>query len=596
MPYERLTSALTGGPGVSQGQDVKTVVNSIATGLEAAEVTLAAIVEHAETTDTALTALTDRVDTAEGEIAEVATAVNGLIGANYYPKLTDEMTPEQVRQAINASILTAYNMGGGAVNIPKGTYVINGAIIPLPLVRVRGAGLGLTIIKMDKDVNPSANSSEGYGNNANCINVQPRILIPSLPDKSWIEISDMTIDFNYPEIVATGAFSAEWATRTAGAALDNVGNGITARGAAGDFLHGLKIERVRCINAAFHGIAVYMNTSNIRVCNNEFENNGYRACHIHGDEGTETVEDIIVTGNLAVGNGVVAGALVANPASLNGGMYVFFHNAKRGIIANNIVRMDKGVGIHAWGNTIVGATSDSLVIEGNIIDRCATGILLGNGLNGLSVTGNVITYSRSQASGAGDAAKGRGIDCTATVTSMGASVTGNTVFGCDGMGVKLANIDGLSWAGNTVQNCNTTNENQAVVLSNIRHASISGGSIFNNGRVVADFCNQLAIEATMATNATETAGTHEVIVSGVFISGGQRGNAPTVVVQGGTAASPHCKAVTFQGNKIRRPLNAAGNVVDLTARDSRVMYNDILTGTILDKMTPGTTNQVVGNY
>lgn len=543
-----------------------------------------------------LTAGVNASDNTASTGQDVADTVNAVIGVNYYPQITGIMSAEQVRQSINQSILTAYNMGGGIVNIPRGTFEVNGAIITLPLVKIKGAGIGLTTIKMSKDVSPTANSSEGWSNNANCFNVQPTLRIPSLPVNSWIKITDMTIDFNYPEIIASGAYSAQWSARTAGAALDNVGNCITARGAVGDFLNGLSIERVRCINAGFHGMAIYMNTSNIRVCNNEFENNGFRACHIHGDEGTESVEEIIVTGNLAVGNGVVAGALVANPASLNGGMYVFFHNAKRGIISNNIVKMDKGVGIQAWGNTAVGSTSDSLVISGNIVDKCASGILLGNGLNGLSVTGNTVTYSRSAANGAGDGSVGRGIDCTGTVASYGWVISGNAVFGCDGSGLIVSNADGISISGNTVENCNTTSESVCSKFINIRHASISGNSIFNNGRVVADFCQQMSIEGTVATNGTETAGTHEVMVSGNFISGGQRGNAPTVIVSGGTAASPNCKSVTFQGNKIRRPLNSSGNVVDLTARDSRVMYNDVSTGTILDKMTPGTTNQVVGNY
>jgi lysophospholipase L1-like esterase len=109
MPYERLTSGTDGGVGVSKGQDVKTVVNSIATGLEAAEVTnatdtalaavtgrvttaesaLSEVETKADATDAALTTLTGRVTNAEGEIADVSAELQDVadtVNALYKPK------------------------------------------------------------------------------------------------------------------------------------------------------------------------------------------------------------------------------------------------------------------------------------------------------------------------------------------------------------------------------------------------------------------------------------------------------------------------------------------------------------------------------
>jgi hypothetical protein len=532
--------------------------------------------------------------------SQVATAVNGLIGANYYPQITEAMTPQQIRQVINADINTAYTMGGGVVNIPKGTFLVNGAIRMLPNTELKGAGRHLTTIRMDKDISPTANSSEGWGNNANIVSVSPVEILPSQPSYNNMAIRGICLDFNSAEILASGAHAAAWQSRIDGAALDNVGNCIVGKGDYENliFADGLAVENCDCRNAIFHGTAFYALTRNVKIKDNYYYRNGYRAAHIHGETITQTVENLTITGNTAVENCFLARNLIANPASLNGGLYVAFKSARNAVIANNIVRDDYGVGIHIWGDVSGGAlTTDSVSIADNIVSGCATGILAGNGCRAVSITGNSIKSSRNQSSGAANGALGRGIEISGNNASSALTVAGNTVFDCDGQAFRALNIDGCTFSGNTfTENNKAAGENQAVLLQNIRHCTFSGNTVFNNGRVAFDFCAPLSIEATVAPNSTETAGTDGVLISGNYLSGGQRGNASAIIVSGGTAAAPHCRGVAIQGNRVRRPRNNAGNYIDLTAQVSRVMYNDILTGTVLDKMTPGTTNLVVGNY
>jgi hypothetical protein len=107
---------------------------------------------------------------------------------------------------------------------------------------------------------------------------------------------------------------------------------------------------------------------------------------------------------------------------------------------------------------------------------------------------------------------------------------------------------------------------------------------------------QLMIEGTVATNATETAGTDELLVASNLLSCGQRANAAVVQALGGTAAAPNCRSVTITGNKIRRPLNAAGAGILLTARNSNVVSNDTGALALTDQMTPGSTNGIAGNF
>lgn len=131
MPYERLTSGTDGGVGVSQGQDVKTVVNSIATGLEVAEVTIADTAGQADATDAALTTLTGRVTTAEGDIVDVsaslqdvADTVNGLLHNVALPLSTLEADAASNYAKIVAA-LSSYN----SVTVSGGVVFINDTVV-----------------------------------------------------------------------------------------------------------------------------------------------------------------------------------------------------------------------------------------------------------------------------------------------------------------------------------------------------------------------------------------------------------------------------------------------------------------------------------
>lgn len=515
-----------------------------------------------------------------------------------YALVEPQATPSATVLAINTAIAACYAAGGGVVELSAGSFVVNGAIRPLPFVHLRGAGRRVTVVSMHPDVNPDQTSAVGgYPNDANIITIEPHQIIGSNAVRGSIRISDMTLDFGAAGVMA-GAYGAQWTTRLTTTSADNVGNCITGRGLPGSYLDGVEIERCDVLNAGFHGIAIYINARRVVIERNYVSGNGYRGAHIHGDEGGQTVEELYTRFNELKANGQIARTL-ADATAGNSGLFVVFHGTKTAHVIGNVVLDEPGAGIHAWGASIGGQTelSQSILICNNIVERCGTGMQIGNGVTGMQVSGNLVAGCKTAAEGAAYGMLGRGLSFAGTHPSYGVAVMGNNIMDNSGTGLYVINGDGLTISGNTVvRNCGTA-ESAGIVCSNIRHTAITGNTISDNGRIdTTGSINQLTIEATVATTSTESAGTDDVLVSGNLVSAGQRANASVVrCLLGGSAAAPYSRRIVITGNSIRRPKNAAGEVVTLGAQVSRVHGNRI-EGTVNDQMTPGSTNTVAANF
>jgi hypothetical protein len=517
---------------------------------------------------------------------------------NAYTALSDSFSNVASRlAAINQAVLDLHNAGGGTLELARGTWVVMGAIRPLPGVTLVGRGQGVTTLRMHKDVDPaqagSMNGVGSLGSDANLVTIDPQAVLGAgtNPDRSDIRIAGLTLDWNATEILTSGASSATWTARINGAAQDNVGNCIAGRGGASDPLRGIVVEWCDFLDAGFHGAAFYYEVECLHVLNSYAKGCGYRAIHIHGDN-TRSVKDIYIHRNRADGCGTHNGGVG------NGGIYAVYHNVRSCILTENHVFDDKGVGIHCWGASASGdVASRILTVANNISERNATGFLFGAGTSGMAITGNVAADNRDGTNGAYPGAKGRAFDFSGIKESVGVTFNGNVAHDNDGMALYAKNLDGFAVTGNVFVRNNRLQENQAVVLSDIRHSIFSGNTVFDNGRTAAPSSTvQLMIEGTVATNATETAGTDELLVASNLLSCGQRANAAVVQALGGTAAAPNCRSVTITGNKIRRPLNAAGAGILLTARNSNVVSNDTGALALTDQMTPGSTNGIAGNF
>ena len=189
---------------------------------------------------------------------------------------------------INNLIIEKASEGGGTVNIPNGTFIVSKAINLLKNVNLKGGGKDVTTLIMHKDV-----TCAGANLDENLVTVQYDI---TSAERASVQISDMTLDFNIDNILATGIYKTEWQARIDTSALDNIGNCIQARGdmTNDNYIDTININNCILTRAAYHGTAIYMNSKNIRFYNNDMYDNYFRGVHIHGDN-TFTAEDIYAT-------------------------------------------------------------------------------------------------------------------------------------------------------------------------------------------------------------------------------------------------------------------------------------------------------------
>lgn len=504
------------------------------------------------------------------------------VTGNYYLDALDALAPSAVAAEINSSIMTAYTHGGGAVHLPPGVFTVTEAIRMMPNVKLTAPTLGACRITMDKDVEPNL-----AGNGANIIVIQPSLLGDRLLENSNIVIENLVLDFDIDNIIANGAYGQEWKTRYEGAALDNVGNVITGRGADGKYVNNIIIRNCHISHSAFHGIALYELVKNVSIYNNTIEDCGFRAVHLHGTD-LYDVQEVKVSGIIAKRNARLAGKLTSS-ASLNGGIYAMFHNVKKVFINDNLVEDDSGVGIHCWGSAKDdGNTIEDLIVSNNHILRCATGLILGNNLKRVTCSNINVYGSRSEANGGGNNALGRGMEITGSFgSSENLIVSDINISDCDGAGFIAEKVNGFVFSGMNIRNNNLVNESQAVVLEDVTNGVLSNSVIENNGTLAGNYCVGLNLLANSDASVSD------VSVTNCQILTSETNTAPPVRCLGNTDGVANARRLAFTGNVVRRADSPANKVLDMDIKESKIFSNDISPGGIIIK--DPASNTISGN-
>lgn len=152
---------------------------------------------------------------------------------------------------------------------------------------------------------------------------------------------------------------------------DSGGNGICIRGSsAGLRCRDFAIERVECINASYHGMAIYDGASNFEVRACRFHDNGYRGFHCHAvsSAGGAPSARFSVAGNRVYRNG--QGLFNAG----NSGLFVVFANTHDVSVTDNIISDEPTLALEIDGSD-AGATqaTDNSIVTGNRVANCGTG-------------------------------------------------------------------------------------------------------------------------------------------------------------------------------------------------------------------------------
>ncbi|MDA8874199.1 hypothetical protein N9H78_00830 [Winogradskyella sp.] len=428
-------------------------------------------------------------------------------------------------------------------------------------IRLIGQGKGVTILKMHKDINP-----EEKNNAANIILIQPSILISDFSEKANIEIKDMSLDFDIHQILENGKYKKEWQFRVDKTAKDNVGNCITGRGNNNNdaYLEDIYIHNIEVKNAAFHGIALYELSRRIKIEKVEASDCLYRAIHVHGAEGSKTVEELYIVGNKSQNSGINGGGYG------NGGIFAFFHNAKVAHILSNIVLDDKGVGIHCWGvGNINQIKSNSVIVSNNIVERCGAGYLLGSGIDGMVVEGNIARDNRNDKRGGVRHAKGRAFTISGIKSNIGVIFNDNLAQNNDGAALSIDNLNSFSLSNNVFVGNNKYNESYTMSINNSKNGVISGNMLSNNNQQQNfSYFNDVIISATKQSSTNDLFFTNNMIVS-------NNQNSPVFRFLG-KKIEPFCTDITIMGNRFK--LNKSNNFVtiELMFKESAFINNRYL--------------------
>lgn len=168
---------------------------------------------------------------------------------------------------------------------------------------------------------------------------------------------------------------------------DSGGNGICIRAAGTGFIcRDFTIERVECLNAPYHGMAIYDGAWNFEVRSCRFHDNGFRGfhCHAFSQAGAVASARFRVTGNRVYRNGRGLFNLA------NSGLFVVFDNTHEVSVTDNLIADEPALALEIDGSD-VGAVlpTDNSIVACNRVVNCGTGVLF-TALSAFGPTGVVL--------------------------------------------------------------------------------------------------------------------------------------------------------------------------------------------------------------
>jgi uncharacterized repeat protein (TIGR01451 family) len=360
--------------------------------------------------------------------------------------------------------------------------IIDGYSQPGASPNTRGAGQGsdaVLLIELDGDDNPLSSAVDGLRISGGASIIQG-LVIHSFPRHGIFADSDSNgIQGNYIGVDPAGT-----------AALPNGGDGIQIDGGGNNLIGGGLPE---------HRNVIVCDASSIFST---------AAVEIRG-----AAEDNVIQGNFLGTD--ASGTVDLSPPSgrLRSGIAIFGTSGVRIGGAQpgegNLISGNNGIGINL-------TDAPGTTIEGNLIGTDVTGTLdLGNGQNGISVSGGTTANIGGDTAAAGNVISGNGLDGIRLNGVDDGSFVGANFIGTDrtatrslpneGDGVVIAtsrnSVGGTAGgAGNVIAN-NTGNG--VVVLSNAVNNPILGNRIFNNGGIGIDL-------ATVAGGVTPNDGPQDL--------------------------------------------------------------------------------------
>lgn len=495
----------------------------------------------------------------EAGIQEASDRLDRLVyDVKNYGAVGDGSTADHV--AIQAALTAAGTAGGGIVYLSPGTYIVAKYLLIPSNVTVKGAGMGISVLKSSGSTFRTAGgvAPEGSGYS---------MLQATGVSRANIAIQDLTVDGN------------ESADRTALAA-----SGVRLNSYLIDIrsVTGLLIERVATRNTWTYNIAVIdclqfvVNGCNVQAPGTTGVYTELDGIHIWGSRRGR------VTGNYVDNfiGGDADDALVAH-------VFPGGNPVSEVIYANNVVRAgSNGHGLQLAGAS-TGAITD-LTITGNVFWGGPRGIAVrwysasGNAaISDISITGNVftsittsspiyvavdndgqwrnITIAGNTIDTYGDSTDDAGVLVEGGNSSAGVSITGNAIRGGYSRGISLSSdfpqVRDYVIANNMIDMSSAAVAPNGIVLGMSRDGVVVGNTIVGRGTTDGQGILLTSTSGNQATNQLVNANRVRAFNIGIQVSS-IAGNNPTNTVvtsnitQGCTSGVPNGTATFTSANNL----------------------------------------------
>ncbi|WP_181038813.1 NosD domain-containing protein [Arthrobacter sp. Y81] len=426
-----------------------------------------------------------------------------------------------------------------SVFIPSGVYLLDS----INYVKDDATTFGATSLKLLDGVELSGTGTLKVKNNAYGAGAFYRAISSRNGGASNAGVSGITIDGNKANQVGSSQCSNIMIEALANITVDNVksvnanGNGIMVRGTRTTAATNLRITRNTVTNCTCVGIQCSQ-FDGLVIADNYVANTADNCIDIYGENGTilSNARNWSITGN-TVRNGLVG---------------IFPETSRDGIVsANTVSGCTIGVSINRINGQPIG-----VVISGNVIVACPTGVSVSGDTGGIQVRGNFIR------------------DFTATGVQLGGG-SGNisyvTVEGNDfqpnGATTYLINVAGSLAAFLRARNNSTTATNRAYDLMNTATTNVMNILEPPHCQTQVNRDQNLAVTGiSVASGGTFTipipANTSGILTVKGTMGGGWQSAYVAAVASGSAAVAVAQSATTFTtpGNSIR---NVAGSTTSL---------------------------------
>jgi hypothetical protein len=369
--------------------------------------------------------------------------------------------------AIQSDIDAVYAIGSGAVFVPQGTFILNTVTAPYYLLTIRDkvsvGGVGpSSILKAGPGLR---NSTTGLA-----------ILYNHTDYVSDLTISDLTIDYNGQNNLVLSSYGSN-------AHINRTGGNIAS---------GVMIRNVAFKNSAGHHFIWFgLNSADSRNTKNSIVGCSFSESGLSIAGNQTTDHSSIYMGST---NSVVANNSFVNTTQDYVGTAIELHSDGTAATGNTVVKYDHGVNLGGDSNTV-----NNVTISGNAFKSVVRGVVLWTlsnyTIDNLIVSNNTISVADNEgtayAAGAGVVYAGN-FDTSTSTSSMwtisgndieaenvntssfdytitgidinavaGLSITGNTISGLKGEGIRLEAVAGKAHsdviiANNTIRSCGYT--------------------------------------------------------------------------------------------------------------------------------------------